>query len=471
MTTATLGPYAGINFPYSNLPPPRSFARNRNYGGTYGRKLTDWSAAPSNSSGPFQFSGDLPPYADNATRSIQLYQSSGLSFVQSTTLIANYSPSSSSTITAGAWVKNPGNKSLNFQLRLFNAAGSNVISWNACCDPGDWRFLTFSTNQAAVNTFVYGTDQIQNSRVTQQDALNEPAWNPGESLLIGNIYADVRGRAAFLISNDDGTDTFLNPVSTISGMPVSGRSYKDITEYYGFKGTLFISPAFVGTTVGATTYLTWTQIKAAIDSGWSVGSHSYSHPNDASFRGLTLLGPVGVALGPANAYYSRARSDDTAIYDDCARGLDAIRGLNIPNPEKLFALPSGAWDTYVRSALIRLGVSWVRGVGPSTPTNVHTLSIGSPSGAGTNNSSNQIPGGWIAQIDAVQTDGSPTLAQVKTYIDDCILQGAVGSNYHHGITAANAIIFDGMCSYLREKADAGLIDVMTGDEFIYAAGY
>jgi len=76
----------------------------------------------------------------------------------------------------------------------------------------------------------------------------------------------------------------------------------------------------------------------------------------------------------------------------------------------------------------------------------------------------------MGQADSVQTDGVTTLQQVYTYIDECIAQGATGTNYHHQLDATNAVILDGMCSYLRAKADAGLIDVMTTEEFQFNEG-
>lgn len=447
---------------------PRRAPQGRVWGGSYGRQIARWGGTPSNQAGQIAFTAANYPYLDNATRAVQVFATAVGSFVQQTTETADYAPSSAATVTAGLWVRNPSTRTLNFQLTFFNIAGSTQLRWNGACEPGDWRFLTFSPNQLALNTFVFGTDVVRNIRFAQNDAGAEGAWASGESLIVGNVYLDVRPRAKFLITNDDGPASLTNPISTITSMPISGRSYVEIAEYYGFKGTLFVNPIYANTSG----FLTSDELRALYDRGWSVGHHSATHPNDGSNRGLTLLGPVGVALGPGGNpnYFARARNDDTAIYADIMGGLDFVRGLNVANPEKLFALPQGAWDAFVRSAVIKSGASWVRGVSATPPTNAHSLGIGSPSGGNVFGSS-LTPGGWIAQLDAVQTDGGTTLAQTRTYIDECIALGAVGANYHHALTQSNSIVFDGMCSYLRDKVDAGQIDVMTGEEFAYEMGY
>ena len=82
-----------------------------------------------------------------------------------------------------------------------------------------------------------------------------------------------------------------------------------------------------------------------------------------------------------------------------------------------------------------------------------------------------IAGGWMLQPDSLQTDGVLTSLNIVTgYVDDTISQGACGCNYHHGLGFASLAALDKMCSYLQTKQQAGLIDVLTLDEYARELG-
>ena len=342
------------------------------------------------------------------------------------------------------------------------------------------------------------------------------------------------------------------------------RSSQQVVESYGFRGTLFLVPLWLGTsglygTGNGNAYMSGADAKAMWLEGWSVGSHSNTHPFNAENAGLRLLGPYGYYLsntfdnmsaayraiyaittttgrrrftagtqaspsvfttenahlftqnqpivftdvaptgctlgityyitgisgatcnlatdqgtltatvnnttgawsGLANYRHPGSSPDDSAIFADVVAGANGVAALGIPTGYKFFALPQGGNDEFVRSAVSRAGIKWVRGIG--SWNGVHTIPIGQPSGGG-QTLQGPIPGGWINQTDALQTDGVETLAQIDAYVADTVTQSACGCNYHHALTPGSMVRLDRLCQNLRTRADAKQIEVLTLDE-------
>jgi len=629
--------------------------------GTYGRKVASWANALQNSAGTTSFvSGDLPTYADSSTRVVRIDQNAVTSFAQySCDGSQAYMPKGTTTgtgFTAGVWVKNPGARTLSFQLQFFNVAANKNIRWNGAIEAGTgWQFITFSPSQFVNGgAWTFGTDAVSLIRVAQIDNGAEGAWLSGEYLLFGNVYVDVAARPKFLLTFDDGyssqsartpgltskvsgsahvsstltnvlttatnhalvvgeplvftetaptslttgttyyvqttpaantftlaTDAALSTTATTTGFAGTAkyqyggsqsRSVQDLVESYGFRGSLFIVPLWLGSSgqyaYGGTvnTFMTAADVQQMWADGWAVGSHSYTHPSNNESAGLRLLGPYGYYLSntfdnlPAQyltnwsitagkgrrrvtagtqaspsvfttenahqflinqpivftdvaptgctlgtTYYVRtspstttftlatdqgtltsavnnttgafsgtcnyrhpgSSNDDSAIYADIVAGANGVAALGITTGYKFFALPQGGADEYVRSACIRAGIIWVRGV--SGATNAHTIPIGKPSGANMSNIQNP-GGGWIGQVDAIQTDGSLALTALDTYVNETIAQGACGCNYHHALATTNLAALDRLCGLLRTKSDARLVDVITCDELAKELG-
>lgn len=375
------------------------------------------------------------------------------------------------------------------------------------------------------------------------------------------------------------TDSTLATTATTTGFSGTAnwqyagtqqRSGQGIVEEYGFRGTVFIVPSWLGTTgrygYGGTSnkFMSSADVQQMYGEGWSVGSHSNTHPSNNDNAGLRLLGPYGYFLsntvdnlsakyvaawslgasnrrratgaatgtnvitfenahkflinmpivftdvaptgltvgvtyyvqtiplsttctlatdqgtlastatitstwsGVANYRYPGSANDDSAIYADIIAGAAGVAALGIPTGSKFFALPQGGADEYVRSACIRAGLTWIRGV--SSYNNAHTIPVGYPSGGGMSNINNYC-GGWMQQLDAVQSDGTTiTVPNLQTYINDTVTQGACGCSYHHGVGAKNIPLLDQMCAYLKTKSDARLIDVVTADDMAAAIG-
>lgn len=123
------------------------------------------------------------------------------------------------------------------------------------------------------------------------------------------------------------------PFSIDDGPPRSGQQ---IVESYGFKGSLFLVPAWLGTS-GIHGYgklpnkfMSVADAQAMHAAGWSVGSHSFSHPSSADNAGLRLLGPYGYFLSnPVDALpaqYVRAWGLDASYR---RRAVSAAAGSNV----------------------------------------------------------------------------------------------------------------------------------------------
>lgn len=378
------------------------------------------------------------------------------------------------------------------------------------------------------------------------------------------------------------TDAALTTTATTTGFAgnapyqyagTQSRSCQEIVENYGFRGTLFIVPGWLGTTGkygyggNSTSYMTVLDVLQMWKDGWSVGSHSNTHPSNNENAGLRLLGPygyfysntfdnlpasyltawsitsvtgrrrttagtqaspsvfttenahqmlinfpimftdvaptgcqlgvtyyvasvpssatytlatdqgtllnkvnnvTGAWAGTANYRYPGASNDDSAIYNDVVTCAETLKAFGITTAYKFFALPQGAADIYVRNAITRAGFQWVRGI--SGYQGVATIPIGIPSGGGLSQVYD-VPGGWLKQLDAVQTDGTNTVAQNLQYIQNTITLGACGCSYHHGFAITNLLQLDRFCSDLYTQSKAGNLDVITADELAKELGF
>lgn len=438
--------------------------RGRQFGGVYGRRIALWSGASLQNSGgtaALVSSSDLPWRTDGATKYMQLTQNATESFGQQICESSDYISPSAAIPTVGLWINNPSGAHLSCEFRIYNTAANKTAAWNFTVAPtGGWQFLTIAPTSVAFNNLTWGTDEVHYVRISQRNAGGD-VWPTGAVCQFGNVYMGSKGRARFMLCADDGIYSILRPQDATTGFPASGNTIVEILEYYGFKGTLYIIPPLVG----QSGRITQSELLRLQDEGWSIGSHAdadYAY----SSRGLRSLGPTGYA-DPSDTYHALATNDDTAIYSAIMAGVEGLRALGIHHPDWLFSLPQGAWDSYVRSAVIRSGVKHVRGI--SSYNNYHTVGIGMPAGGG-NSASTLHLGGWMHQADAIQTDSALTNGNIETYVDNVIAYGATGANYHHGVTTSNAASLDHLCSYLKTQQDAGLIEVVTGYQAAFDDG-
>ena len=428
--------------------------------GSYGRRIfIGGSISTTNGTAALIASSDLPPVPESSINILRITQNAAQSYAQWVCESGDYTPASKETTSAGLWVKNRSGVSLACQLTCYAVNTSHQCRWNLTIDPCDWTFITLPHSQMDYNSLAWGTDALHFIRFAQRDAGGD-VWPAGAYLDVGPVYLGVRARPRFLLASDDCLSTNYHPVN-ITTRPASGASFRQIVEYYGFKGTMYCIPSKIGTPG----YLTQRELLEMQDEGWAIGSHSNTHPAYSN-RGLTSLGPVGYA-DSGDPYHALATNDDSAIYADLMAGIEGCRALGVWNPGDLFALPQGAWDTYVRSACIKAEFKRIRAT--SLITNVRTLSIGLPSGSQNTGSALQH-GGWIQQADALTVD-TETAANMQIYIDDCIAQGSTGETYNHGMSSTNIFQMDTAIAYLKTKSDAGLIDVITAADAAYDDGF
>ncbi len=274
--------------------PQRALRRNLGFsGGSMGRQICTWSSLGA-VVGDATLVNDVPPMPDGATQSVRIGRNAGVTTCHAPVALAAYTPATGTFPSIGVWIKNPGTRALDFRIRLWNAATSRSIVYGGSARPGrNWEFYTLSTKSTVLSTWTFGVDQISFVRVEQFDAGSNGAWVDGESLIFGSVYADIKGRPRFLLTFDDVPSNVYRPYPLSVSSPVSGRSSKQMMDYYGFRGTVFLTgKVFNRTSAGATT----ADIRALIDAGWSVGSHSMTHPVNAAGDGLRLLGPMGYNL-------------------------------------------------------------------------------------------------------------------------------------------------------------------------------
>ena len=351
--------------------------------GTYGTRIASWERLRLSAGVSALTKTDIPPAAEGETSVLRLGQSAGGSYGEQDDPVVGpaFVPKGTTPgFSAGVWVKNPGPRTLNFDLTVVDVPGKHQVGWHCAIEPTNtWTFLTLSPSQQLVRDWPFGQAAIGSVRIAQKDNGPEGAWLAGETLLFGNVYADVSARPLFMITFDDGFDSQRNthpaPDSTyvkiatgavfttaddhflIVGEPiifpdvapnglVAGTIYwvqtvlgpvsfklatdkalatpalstgftgvanfnyaksplssgQQIVESYGFKGNLFLVPSWLGTE-GVYGYgrrpnkfMSAADAKAMYSDGWSVGSHSNTHPSSRDNAGLRLLGPYGYFL-------------------------------------------------------------------------------------------------------------------------------------------------------------------------------
>ena len=357
-------------------------------------------------------------------------------------------------------VYNPNPEPKFFSMQLLNTAGSWIMAANMAVEPGDgWQLCFVPKSNFSTNIFTTTAGDTSNTvrhvRYNINNSTEVASGIPfpaGESLYFGRVYHDPMQVPVFLLATDDATEgNVVNGTGYPTGYPASGGNYKSICDYYGFRATAYVRLD----KVGSSGYMTWDQLRALRDAGWTIGSHSASHPEYSGNQGLRMLGPYGLALS-----WPGAAADDSAIYDDVCACRDAMLAQGLIDAWH-FALPQGGWDLQVRSACIRAGFKSVRAI--SSATTGYPVRGSKHVGGG--NYGSVWHTGWFELAGAIQVDGTPTLANIQAYIDEVIRLGATGSCYTHGIDATTATKFDGMCAYLKAKQDAGLIRVMTVAEY------
>jgi hypothetical protein len=265
--------------------------------GVYGTRIAEWTQGAS--SGGASIVADTSGSAPSASV-LRLGQGTPATVLQQAVLPEAWDvvPAGTSPgFSVGVWARNPQARTLNFTFSILNAQGNHEIRWNCAVDPStDWVFLTMSPSQQLAMGWQFGVDAPAVVRIAQQDAMSEGSWQAGDYLLFGAVFVDLGNRPLFFLTFDDGFATQCHaPTSSV----LSGRQ---VVEQYGFKGTLFIVPSWLGTSgkfgygMRSNTFMSADDVLAMRAQGWSVGSHTNTHPSSRDNAGLRLLGPYGYFL-------------------------------------------------------------------------------------------------------------------------------------------------------------------------------
>lgn len=396
-------------------------------------------------------------------------------------------------------------------------------------DKDDWNYYALNMKGvSSTGSGNLGATPVSTFRFRQgTDASQIPDWLPGEYLRVGGVYTGWRTRPKFIICVDDGPDTMIIDAGG-TGYPVSGKNYKAILDYYGFKGTACVNAS----TIGDVGKCTWAQLTTLQNAGWSIVNHSNTHPAEASNAGLRVLGPYGrnkalasadsatntlttgaahLFLNGAAIYYTGgslpggivagqtyyvtnasgsthqlsttyqnaiavtgivpitsngsgrydyvgSADDESGIQADIVAGRDALRAHRLTGAD-LFVYPQGGFDLYVNNACLNIGARFCRGILDSTVT---VPGIPMARSAGKVNGqyyfgATEVPASIGGATDPTATDA---------FVSEIEVVGGTGSYYNHGLSGSSATSLDYLCQRLQRDQRAGLIDVVTAEQWL-----
>lgn len=435
----------------------RTYETPNNYVLTPPTELFDWGAVSKTytNSGSAVAGSAVPggPYMGQNT-AIKLSYHASLSSVTVTGLNLNLTNLKNFLLPV---YRHPGAGPATFQVQITASAFSTYIAFDLIVDDIGWGLYAIPREAYSRQTEDYSSSPFVGLRIRERNQTSY-VWPQGAGdTYFGNPMVDAICRPKWMIGYDDSKSSLLSHT-------VNGKTCISIMTEYGFqnKGTLYALPY----RHGQTTFASDADVLSLYhDYGWTIGSHSASHPTYDG-KGLRMLGPEGVAAEYDNSSNHPTRqptNDDTAIYDDIMEGVQSVIDLGIPESHALhFALPQGGWDINVMTAVKRSGVLTCRGIS----TNTHDYRR-VPAGLSTGR--NRDPRTLPPMLDlpgSVQIDANEDRkARIKQAIDDAIASGGTGTSYCHQLHTDAIANKEYECAYLREKVDEGLIDVVTLHEW------
>ena len=418
------------------------------------------------------------------------------------------------------------------QVRLYNVALNKYLNAFLAI-PSDGKWHTFSLDEASLTPgagFVLGTDEIAYAQFRDERSntgqLSPLATDGSESIVIGSVWIERGTRAKFLFTFDDSQVGLVTPsVDVPNGYPSSGYTARDILAYYGFVGTAYVIPDYLG----QTGYESVNALLELQNSGWDVGSHSQASETGQvgnSTHGLRTIGTFG--LGPFNITGVAANALTISAHPFATSkvtvgGTVAPSGLTIgatywtrnvsTNTVTLHPTRLDANNSTNTISITSAGVSsflrWTDAVGKTKIVTTVTGDMGAvrsfgfsawehyalPQGGYDNEVLEAFQGigaktirgvesgryyvmgihkaGIAANLPGLNWCASPifigscanltaaTPATIQGYIDGAIYTGATTGIYAHSLTASDAVKLDAVAAYIAGKVAAGLIDVVT----------
>lgn len=192
----------------------------------------------------------------------------------------------------------------------------------------------------------------------------------------------------------------------------------------------------------------------------------------ATAADIVDLTTTGTAANFGVRYWGSA-NDHSAIQADFENGMAWMQAEGFKAYEH-YALNQGAFDIYVEKAALAAGFKTAWTTALISGTDGGGLKVASfepafniittilPSTIGQYGCT-YAP--WLNIPQSIQTDGTPTASDVRAYVRKLVSRGAVGGNYHHALTTANAAVLLAYLDELKLHADRGQIDVLTVSEY------
>lgn len=126
----------------------------------------------------------------------------------------------------------------------------------------------------------------------------------GESIMLGPIRKNARGKAAAVVRFDDGLGSLTRKECTINStfngasgvsIPAGVYSFAEIVQKFGFRGNAYVLTDWIG----QPGFCTQAELRDLQDTyGWDIAFQSAVNPIGYSNPGVRLLGPVGYNLVP-----------------------------------------------------------------------------------------------------------------------------------------------------------------------------
>mgnify|MGYP000319850285 CR=1 FL=1 len=160
-------------------------------------------------------------------------------------------------------------------------------------------------NTSAAGGWLWASDAIERIRVRTLSMTGKQGIVHIHSVVQAN-----RMMPSWVLGFDDGFSTLLGKAAGIPLGNVTGNfSLKDVMDYYGFKGTVFVSSNPI--TKGSPNRCTWDDLRTLVAAGWGIGAQSHNDPQDTNNSGARLLGPAGFAPRAVTAVDAAANSMTT----------------------------------------------------------------------------------------------------------------------------------------------------------------
>lgn len=272
---------------------------------------------------------------------------------------------------------------------------------------------------------------------------------------------DVNNNGLLLMGPNGYTAKTISSVDTAANTITASAAHGIVsgTVYFGypitFSGTDLPAPLVVGT-------IYWARYSSA--TAFTI------HPTESDAIANTNTIDLTTAGTAANFTYRYGYSanDSTLMQADLQNAKNVLDALGYTDTSSIYAPNQGAIDANVMAATAAVGIDVVLGIGRTGATyltpSVRHLHMETSGASGT---TGHVIGPDLTVPSAIQTDGTPTAADVETYVDSVIAAGGIGSNYHHAITASNGPVLAAYLARLRLRESEGACDVITAKELRY----